>query len=329
MIGCGILPKNKAITGISVEVQPDAPVNYNLKIPVKVFAVLADGNKKNITSNKSLKCNATNSVFLNKGLYPISRPDNYDYNNLTATFTFENNDQTFSETIQLDFNYKGVLKMDFNGTNGTEGKRGSRGSLNVLTRDGADGNKGDDGTNGTDGHNLLVNIWKENEVFFWLVQDLTADSIFCYKSTLETDKIIINANGGNGGEGGNGGNGRNGKDGTNKDGKIKRPGDGGDGGDGGNSGNGGNGGSVHVFIHPNAPGVKSKIVINNTGGSSAEPGTGGSAGDKGVPLEGQAEPQPGVVGRQGTLGTEGVKGPVNISEHEFFDIEYVKSLVNQ
>ena len=284
---CTILAKNKSVKAIEVSYSPEAVVTYNTIIPVKVYALLGNDKTKNITGNSLLKVETEGGTYRNKALYPLAYPLNFNDSLIKATFSFENNDSVLSKTIELPYNYKGDLSLDFSGQPGKDGADGTKGQLNVISRDGVNGGNGEDGMNGENGHELLINIWKTGELYFWRVNDITVDSFYCYKTSEITSSITINASGGKGGIGGDGGKGKNGKDGTSKKDKLKPPGNGGNGGNGGHGGQGGNGGNVYVFVHSNASDIISKINIISNGGQPGQNGEGGAEGKAGIPLDGQ------------------------------------------
>ena len=315
----------KVVTSISFQYDPNSPINYGYKLPIKVIANFSNGKTKNITSKDDLLLTIKGATYSNGIIYCNSNPIRFQKDTIYLNATYTKNKKIHKQSLILPFNYKGSLNFNYNGSRGKNGSDGGKGSTSLFFRHGKDGDAGLIGSTGHVGHDLTVFIWKELSLYYVKLYDMTTDKTYYYKANDNTNFYNFNVFGGNGGNGGDGGKGGNGKDGAKTENKTKSPGSGGDGGIGGSGGNGGKGGNVYVFIHPNATGFQNKITTNNVGGTGGLAGGGGKGGLTGVTLEGQNSKDEGTTGQNGDNGLRGASGDVINIEVQQFDIKDVKN----
>lgn len=322
---CKIFKGGKTLTHISFLVDFNKPINYGYKLQIKTTANYSNGKTKDITSKSDLTINIVGAKYQKGIIYCNSNPTSFQKDTINISASYRKDDKDYSTSLVIPFNYKGSLNFNFNGKSGKSGAKGVKGGTTILFRNGKDGGIGDDGEDGGFGHDLTMFVWKENNLYYIKINDMTDNKTYYYKANDLTQAYNIYVVGGSGGQGGQGGYGGDGRDGKKTEKKIKLPGNGGDGGLGGQGGNGGKGGNVYVFIHPNATNFQQKIYTNNNGGNPGAGGQGGKAGSGGTPLEGQSPTKNGNVGTNGSSGLQGAQGDVINIEVQQFDIEDVKN----
>ncbi len=313
----------RKVDHLRFEYKENGNINYGYSFSFKTYAVLANGKEKNITGKKGLTIDCFGAIY-KKGVIRINGyPERFSDDIIQLRASYQKNGKVFKKKIDIPFNYKGELNLDFSGLLGETGENGDGGGTALFFRWGKDGDDGETGGTGGKGDVLSVYIWKDptSQKYKMRLENVTTASTYYYSFLDKGFGILFNINGGPGGMGGFGGNGGSGKDGDKSGKKIKLAGDGGNGGDGGYGGQGGTGGSIFIFLHPNAQQLRDKITIYNFGGPGGEGGGAGSAGIAGNPLEGQDPATDGIAGQPGTGGDEGFIGEVIQFSIEEFDPE--------
>jgi hypothetical protein len=321
---CSIFKKKGSINDIKIIYDNAQDINYGKKVKFKIIANYSSGKSKNIIGKKGVTINVLGASY-NKDYFILPKyPSQLNDDIVYVSASYSINDKTYKDSIAIPYNYKGKVLLEFNGENGINGSDGKDGKRSLIFKDGNHGSDGANGANGTVGHDLQVYVWKENQMYFIKVIDMTNNNTYFYKANEKTLSYYFYVNGGSGGNGGKGGDGGNGKDAVKTEKKVKSAGIGGNGAKGGNGGNGAKGGNVYVFIHPNAKNFKSKIVIYNYGGKAGKAGAGGKAGTAGKDLDGQISKKNGKPGTSGVMGIEGTSGDVISIEIMEFDINDIK-----
>ena len=296
------------IRSLELEFSPGEALNFGSRFEGRVKALMMSGDEIDITSNRKLDFTSSDIEKSGDRFTIVRRPRDFSEDRVSYTLSVSDKEEKFERHDTILLNFRGGLKFEHATENGIDGvDQKERGSTWLFR----DGKTGDDGTNGTDGAqgvNYHAYIWKEGDLYYLHLKDLTYQTEYRYK-TYGTETVHFSLTGGIGGRGGNGGNGGVGMNGEkDKDGKFKRVGDGGNGGNGGDGGSGGNGGSITVTFHPSAAGLTGLVNFNLSGGAGGSGGRGGTAGKPGIPLAGQPEGRLGVTGRQGRRGTNGSDG---------------------
>lgn len=322
--GCSLFKSGKKPVRIEIQYDRNAFINYGHSFYVKTYLIFSNGKEKNITGKDELTVTCSGGQYYNNGLITLDNyPQKLTSNTVSLKAVYQNGETTLASSLNIPFNYKGDVTLNFSGSPGEAGIKGSNGTTALLFRDGKDGDSGGTGSNGAPGNDITAHIWKDSVDFYYLrIKNLATSKTFIYKSKLTNYGFSIDISGGQGGQGGDGGEGGPGKDGSKTDNKVKEPGNGGNGGSGGMGGSGGKGGSAYVFIHPNAADFQPYIRINNRGGNGGLPGNGGAGGKPGTPLEGQTAASAGSSGTAGVSGYSGYNGDVLQILIEEFDIEY-------
>lgn len=320
---CAVFQGNKKPVGLELRYNKAAFINYGYAFEVNSILMYSNGKEKDVTGKDELKITVQGGSY-NRGWVSIEQyPKKLSSNLIRISATYIKDKTNLTQTIEIPFNYKGDVELNFKGRQGSSGEKGTKGSTPLLFRDGNTGGDGGLGGDGFPGDNLTVYVWKDSGDFYFIkVNNLSTSQNYIYKIKNEGYGFKFNVNGGQGGTGGDGGDGGDGKDGSNNNNKLKAPGNGGPGGTGGMGGTGGNGGSVYIFVHPNASEIQSKFAVYNFGGSGGNGGDGGNGGKAGRPLEGQAAGNAGAKGQNGSGGYNGSNGDVFQIIVEAFDIEY-------
>lgn len=311
------------IQKLYIDYNSSDPINYSSPFKAEVVMKMYTGeevvlsNPKNFSSSQNISFDFASKK---STIYALPSDFEKDFEVVSLSLTDKNEKTiTTSDTIRLNFN--NALSLGFSGEKGAKGNNGSSGGTGWLLRDGKEGDPGLNGSNGLNGDNYEVHIWKEGDMYFIHLKNITQNWIAKYKM-LGTHALVINAQGGNGGNGGVGGSGGTGKDGELKGTTTKSPGNGGNGGNGGNAGNGGRGGDIVVVINPNAESIKPFLEIRNNGGYAGNAGSGGTGGQPGKPLSGQTQGKSGSNGLNGMNGLSGMAGTVNVQTTPFDPVNY-------
>lgn len=305
------------IRSLELEYSPGVDMNFGSSFEARIKAMMLNGDEIDVTSHRKMDF-VSNDISKSGGTFTIvRRPTSFDESEVPFSISITDKEESYVQNDTLKMNFRGGISINSSGFDGENGiNQKDRGSSWVF-RDGKSGENGTNGNPGTPGGNIEARIWKEGELYYMTVTDLTSLSVWRYK-TVGSSPLYFDLSGGNGGRGGNGGNGSDGKNGEKDDeGKFKRPGDGGNGGDGGDGGNGGDGGIVRVVLHPSASAISAQLQYDLNGGSGGSGGRGGVAGKAGTALSGQAVSANGATGRQGRRGTSGRDGSSNSSIEEF------------
>ncbi|MBK9592572.1 MAG: hypothetical protein IPO32_14110 [Crocinitomicaceae bacterium] len=320
---CAIFQGNKKPVALELRYNKAAFINYGYAVELNSILIYSNGKEKDVTNKDELKV-TVQGAFYSNGIFRIDNyPKKLSTNLIRVSASYIKDEVNLSASLEIPFNYKGDVQLNFAGKSGSTGEKGSKGTTPLLFRDGNAGGDGTIGGDGFAGDNLTVYVWKDSVDFYFIkVNNLTSSQNYIYKIKNEGYGFKFNVNGGSGGTGGAGGDGGDGKDGSNNNNKLKAPGNGGQGGIGGTGGNGGPGGSVYIFVHPNASDIQSKFAVYNFGGSGGYGGNGGDGGKAGKPLEGQTAANAGAKGNNGSGGYSGANGDVFQIIVEPFDIEY-------
>jgi hypothetical protein len=320
---CAVFQGNKKPVALELRYNKAAFINYGYSVELNSILIYSNGKEKDVTNKDELKV-TVQGAFYTKGSFRIDNyPKKLSTNLIRVSASYVKDDVNLSASLEIPFNYKGDVQLNFAGKSGSSGEKGSKGSTPLLFRDGNTGGDGTVGGEGFAGDNLTVYVWKDSGDFYFIkVNNLTSSQNYIYKIKNEGYGFKFNVNGGPGGNGGDGGDGGDGKDGSNNNNKLKAPGNGGPGGTGGLGGTGGRGGSVYIFVHPNASDIQYKFAVYNFGGSGGSGGAGGDGGKPGTPLTGQAAGNAGTKGQNGSGGYSGANGDVVQILVEEFDIEY-------
>lgn len=207
----------------------------------------------------------------------------------------------------LPVSYPDTWNLNFTGQSGRRGEDGQDGWFDSYPSN-RHGKDGEHGIHGQDGSNINIIFRatptdKDTLLEIFLVTDTT----YRYLALSADQEFILNLNGGDGGRGGNGGEGIAGN-------VFMFSGSGGNGGDGGN---GGNGGESVLFTDEFGQQFVDRFNVLNLGG---QPGFGGFFGKAGKPSKKGDEQSkrkrntkvgetPGVDGKMGNRGKEGLDGP--------------------
>lgn len=331
LLGCKN-SKNIAIEDIkriTFEYDLNQAINYTGKINAKVIAKLNDRSEVDITHHHDLLIDPTLlKITANKDeMVILKKANDFDDSVLVVPLEFRcKKDETYRQTDSIRINFLGLLNLDFSGSNGAKGTKGNNPTNPVIFKDGKNGGDGMKGEDGRDGSTIIVYVWKHAGMFHILTIN-QKDSTKTFNKLKVISDVSIYALGGKGGDGGRGGDGSSGKDGQITDKGKKEPGDGGNGGNGGIGGNGGNGGDVTIFVHTNANGLYTKLLVFNVAGIGGAPGAKGSGGNAGKALEGQTAATKGFDGRDGSNGSNGQKnGLLNgqILDFDFLNYHLLK-----
>ena len=178
----------------------------------------------------------------------------------------------FNNTIiaskSLKIGYISTVSIESNGRSGRNGNNGN--STNKISDNGGDGSSGENGEDAI-AINVFAKILRKDSLNLVLIYAKLKDgrSQSHIIELNDNTKISISSKGGNGGNGGNGG--------TGGPGNTESP-RGGNGGIGGNGGYGGKGANVNVYLDEFSEELKTKIEINNEGGTAGSAGDGGRRG---------------------------------------------------
>lgn len=320
----GLTNEKKVPKSLEFSLSQTAFVNYSSVFQVECYLTYNNGKKKEITGKDELTVSVTGPATYSRGkIYVDAYPQKLCENTIRIKGAYKKDKISLETSLEIPFNYKGDIELNFSGTQGSSGQDGAKGSTQLVFRDGNKGEDGGPGGEGSRGDNLTVYVWQDSVDFYFIkVNNLTSGKTYIYKIKENGYGFRIKVNGGKGGKGGKGGNGGDGKNGSSNNGKTKLPGNGGNGGSGGMGGTGGNGGDVYVFIHPNASSFQSKIAVYNFGGTGGDGGDAGKGGAGGSALEGQTAGTKGTDGASGTPGYSGLNSTVFQILVEEFDIEY-------
>ena len=325
IIGCGISKGKKIPAKIEIRYDEKSEINYGSTIPFKTILTYTSGKQKDISGKSDLGIKVTGAKHVSRSIKVPAYPLSFGSDSILIEASYSKGELIFTDAKTMHYNYKGDLKLGFNGGNGSSGSDGSNGGSSMVFRHGKDGDIGLEGGLGENGHDLVLHVYKSDtsDFFFIRVTDLVSSSMYYYRWKNIGFGIKIYVNGGDGGQGGDGGDGGDGKDGKITEKKEKRPGDGGNGANGASGGSGGDGGSVYIFLHSTAAEMQYKISVFNQGGNPGAGGKAGKAGEGGKPAEGQSQTENGVGGEyHGGPGNLGSSGPaVQISVEEF-DIDF-------
>lgn len=320
---CAIFQGNNKPTELKLAYDESSFINYGYSFKLKSSLVYSNGKEKNITGKEELNIEISGAQYDNGNIYINAYPQKLTGNVIKVSAAYSKDEIQLNTSIEIPFNYKGDIELNFKGKQGSQGSRGEKGGTALLFRDGKDGGQGGMGSDGFPGDNLTIYVWKDSVDFYFLkVNNLISGETYIYKTKATGYAFRLNVNGGQGGQGGQGGDGGDGKDGSENNGKLKTPGNGGKGGAGGQGGNGGRGGNVYVFLHPNAQEFQKYISVYNFGGPGGRGGKGGEGGRGGTPLTGQTAGTAGTNGVNGQDGFQGLSGDVVSFIVEEFDIEY-------
>ncbi|MBK7129734.1 MAG: hypothetical protein IPM74_05490 [Crocinitomicaceae bacterium] len=321
--GCAIFGGGKKPVALELRYDQNAYINYGYSFNLEAVLIYNNGKEKEVTTKDETEIKVEGAYYSYGRITIDKYPRKLSSNLIRVHATYKKDEVNFVQDIEIPFNYKGEIELDFRGKQGSTGIQGENGGTALLFRDGKDGGTGGIGGDGFTGDNLTVYVWKDSGDFYFIkVNNLTTSVSYMYKMKSSGYPFRLNVSGGQGGSGGDGGSGGEGKDGSNNNNKIKLPGNGGRGGMGGVGGTGGKGGNVYVFIHPNAEDFRQKISCYNYGGPGGYGGKGGSGGRGGRPLEGQTAGTNGGDGTPGQRGYDGAPGDVFSVLVEEFDIEY-------
>lgn len=296
------------IRSVELEFSPGEALNFGSRFEGRIKAIMISGDEIDITSNRKLDFTSSDIEKSGDHFKIARRPRDFSEDRVSYSLIVRDKEESFERHDTILLNFRGGLNFEQFVEDGMDGLDQKEKSSTWLFRDGKTGDDGTNGTDGAQGANYSAFIWKEGDLYYIHLRDLTFQTDYRYK-TYGTEAVVFTLPGGNGGRGGNGGNGGVGMNGEKeKDGKFKRVGDGGNGGNGGDGGNGGNGGSISVTFHPSAAALTGLVSFNLSGGAGGSGGRGGTAGKPGIPLAGQTEGRMGVAGRQGRRGTAGRDG---------------------
>jgi hypothetical protein len=323
LVACN--PVNKIdfqeIDQLILEYDPYQPLNYAVPISGTVLIKMKSGELIDAQKNNIYVATENIQFTGRKGKFETTQlPSKFSQNKVPVKLTIANkHEETFSNWDTLRLNYNAPIELTFSQKKAGDGADGSNGSQALLFRFGKSGLDGTSGQNGLNGVDLSIHCWKDSNMYFFHVQNLTTNETYFLQSTAA--QLSIYAPGGTGGDGGNGGNGGDGKAAENTNNKIKYAGDGGDGGHGGNAGFGGNGGNVICYIHPSASELQRNISISVPAGVPGQPGRGGVGGKPGRNLEGLS---PGRAGRNGQNGVTSAFGQRGTSSITLLAFDYLQ-----
>ena len=322
LTGCAIFKGDKKPTAIDFEFDSNSNINYGYSFNFKTNLIYSNGRTKDITNKSELTIDIKGAEYNNGRISIENYPKSFSNNIISVSATYTKNEIILSKKVDIPFNYRGDVIVNFTGAKGDQGAKGSDGGSSLLFRDGKDGDPGLEGQMGKTGDNLTVYVWRAGDNLFRVkVNNLSSGQIYYYYFKNYGFGFKFNVNGGEGGNGGDGGDGGDGKDGSSTDKKTKEPGNGGNGGAGGNGGTGGNGGDVYIFIHPNAAEIQGQFAVYNFPGAGGKGGSGGKGGKAGTPITGQAAANAGMAGIAGNSGLVGLSNGNLQYIIEEFDIE--------
>jgi len=222
---------------------------------------------------------------------------------------------SYSVTDTIKINFKGILKLLYNGTDGEVGENGKFGADGVkrsnLASDGHYGMNGASGQDGAPGQNIEISVTSIFDSVFNKnllnvnVKSNTTLSIENYLMDPDSGYAIISTNGGNGGEGGSGGDGGDGVDGVCKSGYDGYGTQGGQGGHGGMGGAGGSGGKIFIVFDSLCINNIQLFSLINVGGIG---GKGGVSGDHGHQGQNYFDGNPSITNENRFKFNNGLKG---------------------
>ena len=296
--------KVSQIEAIWFEYSPNQNLNNGAKFEGEILLQTYDGKQHEMSKNSNISFSSPDirRSGNSKSYTLVKKSNSFDDDKCHLTIKYTNRDEKYVQKDSVIMNFRGPLKILYNGANGVSGKHQRNRGTPLLWRDGKDGEHGLNGTNGGSSKNYTVHMWQEENMIFVYSRENNSNTMPFYYKMQEGNSIYFDLSGGNGGNGGNGGDGGDGKDGDIKNNKMRRVGDAGNGGNGGNGGYGGNAGNLSLYIHENCAGIESFLTTKTKGGRYGSRGMGGKRGTPGTPLAGQQ------AGRQGFPGTNGVEG---------------------
>ncbi|MFZ5551671.1 MAG: hypothetical protein ACOZCO_01040 [Bacteroidota bacterium] len=302
------------ITGFIVECDQPTNINYGTEVNFRFFVLNKKGKKEPLRRSQCdlVKITSTHAEFSfftmpdnssagGKAVL-FTRPKTVQDTVAEVLFTLVEDENKFEQSFRFRINYKGPMKIAFNGFEGKWGGVFEKGR-EVITH--LSSNDGENGGNGDNGKDIAVTFLKLNSGYpdsFYVCRVITVadNQSFEFRIQNPNEPITIDCRGGKGGRGGDGTNGS-------KRNRYRL-----NGGNGGNGGTGGNGGAITVRISTNAAEIKKSITCLNSGGMGGNAGAPG----KGV-FHKSGDPEltgkDGVPGLQGMLGQNGPE-PVIVVE---------------
>ena len=206
-------------------------------------------------------------IELSNGIFNIKNTNTLNINKLELVLKNKHSNLIIA-TKSLKIGYIDNVIIESNGRSGRNGNNGN--SSNKISDNGGDGSNGENGEAAIP-IDVFAKIVKKDSLNLVLIYVKLKDgrSQNHIIELNDNTKISIYAKGGSGGKGGNGGNGG--------PGNVESP-KGGNGGLGGNGGFGGKGANVNVYLDEFSEELKTKIEINNEGGTAGSAGDGGRRG---------------------------------------------------
>ena len=163
--------KVSQVEAIWFEYSPNQNLNNGSKFKGEILLQTYDGKQHDVSNNNKISFSSPD-LKRNGSTYTIvKKAKSFNDDQCYLTLKYENKDEVFVSKDSMQMNYRGGLKILYNGSDGKDGKNQRNKGTPLLWRDGKSGESGEFGGDGGSSKNYTAHIWSIEDMIYVNVKE--------------------------------------------------------------------------------------------------------------------------------------------------------------